>query len=153
MKNSRVALGSTSFKPARKSSRVTCSAPSSSRAAPSVSSGYADRKPRRAIMPTSCPSASRSAPTNPCECSAISLQIDVGRERHGARVDSKNLQPRLRVRNADFDFAIEAARTPQRGIEHLGNIRRADDDDLAARHEAIHQAEKLRHDALFDFAS
>ena len=80
------------------------------------------------------------------------LNIDVRGEWHGARVNLQNLEPRLGVRNADFDFAIEAARTPQRGVKDFGNIGRADDDDLAARHETIHQAEELRHNALFDFA-
>src|SRR5208283_2840099 len=43
-------------------------------------------------------------------------QVDIGRERHGASVNAENLQARLRVRNADFDFAIETAGTPQRRI-------------------------------------
>ena len=80
------------------------------------------------------------------------LKIDVRRERHGARVDLQNLQPRLRVGHADFDFAIEPPGTPQRRIENFGNVGGADDDHLAARHKAIHQAEQLRHHALFDFA-
>src|SRR5882762_1082756 len=67
-------------------------------------------------------------------------------------MDLENLEPRLCVRNTDFDFAIEAARSPQRGVKNLGNIGRANDDDLAARYETIHQAEELRHNALFDFA-
>src|SRR5208337_2544896 len=62
----------------------------------------------------------------------------------------EDLQTCLSIRNANFDFAIEAARTPQRRIQHLGNVGGADDDDLAARDEAVHQAEKLRHDALFN---
>src|SRR5882672_1626993 len=67
-------------------------------------------------------------------------------------MDLENLEPRLGVRNTDFDFAIEAARSPQRGVKDFGNIGRANDDDLAARYETIHQAEELRHNALFDFA-
>src|SRR6478609_5983911 len=82
IKNSRVALGSTSFKPARKSLRVTCSAP-------------------------------RSA-----DAGAVSI----GSERHGARVDFQDLQPRLRVGNSDFNFAIEAPGPPQRRVQNLGNI-------------------------------
>ena len=54
--------------------------------------------------------------------------------------------------HADFDFAIEAPGPPQRRIEHFGNVGGADDDHLAARHEAVHQAEQLRDDALFDLA-
>src|ERR1700691_6563824 len=40
-------------------------------------------------------------------------QIDVGRERHGACVNPENLQARLSIRNADFDFAVESPGTPQ----------------------------------------
>ena len=80
------------------------------------------------------------------------LQIDVRRERHRARVNPENLQPRLRVGHADLDLAIEAAGTPQRRVEHLGNVGRADHDHLAARHEAVHQAEQLRDHALLDLA-
>ena len=79
-------------------------------------------------------------------------QIDVLGERHRARVNLQDLQPRLRVRHADLDLAIEAARPPQRRIEDLGDVGRADDDHLPARDEAVHQAEQLRDDALLDFA-
>src|SRR5258706_529478 len=77
MKNSRVALGSTSFTPARKSSRVTCSAPRSADSSSGMSgfpagSRAAARNRRRVIIPTSWHNASRSAPTKPWECSAIS---------------------------------------------------------------------------------
>ena len=47
------------------------------------------------------------------------LQVDVRAERHRARVNPENLQPRLRVRDADLDLAIEAPGPPQRRIEHL----------------------------------
>ena len=79
-------------------------------------------------------------------------QHDVRSERHRARVDFQNLQPRLRVRHADFDFAIEAAGPAERRIEDFRNVRRAHHDHLAARHESVHQTQKLRYDALFDFA-
>src|SRR5208283_1901505 len=42
--------------------------------------------------------------------------------------------------------------TPQSRVKHLGDVGRTDDDDLAARDKAVHQAEKLRHNALFDLA-
>ncbi len=81
------------------------------------------------------------------------LKIYVIGERHGARVDLENLQTRLIIRHANFDFAIEAAGTPQRGIEDFGNVCRADHNDLATRYKAIHQAEQLRHNAFFHFAN
>src|SRR5579863_5692736 len=81
------------------------------------------------------------------------LQVDVIRERHGASVDAKDLQACLGVRYANFDFAIEATGTPQRRIKHLGNVGRPDDDDLTARHKAVHQTEKLCHNAFLNLAS
>src|SRR5271154_1540865 len=79
-------------------------------------------------------------------------QVDIVSERHGAGMDSKNLQPRLIVGNTDFNLTIEAARTPQRRIKNLRNIGRADHDDLATRHKSVHQAEKLRDPTLFPLA-
>src|ERR1039458_9363842 len=81
------------------------------------------------------------------------LEVDVRGERHGARVDPEDLQPCLSIRNANFDFAIEATGTPQRRVKNLGDVGRTDDDDLAACDKTIHQAEKLRHYALFNLAS
>src|ERR1039458_8638492 len=81
------------------------------------------------------------------------LEIDVRRERHRAGMNPEYLQPRVGIRNADFDFAIEAPGTPQRRVKNLRNVGRPDDDDLAARNKAIHQAEKLCHDPLFDLAA
>ena len=68
------------------------------------------------------------------------LQVDVRRERHGARVDPQDLQPGLSIGNTDFNLAIEATGTPQCRIQNLGDVGRADDDDLTARDKAIHQA-------------
>ena len=80
------------------------------------------------------------------------LKVDVRPERHGARVDLEYLKPGLGVRDADLDFAIEASRASERRIQDLRDVRGADDNDLAARHEAVHQAQELRHDALLDLA-
>src|SRR5262249_5941715 len=59
-------------------------------------------------------------------------QVHVGPERHGARMYPENLQPRLGVRAADLDFAIETAGTAQRWIQDFRNVGRTDDDDLTA---------------------
>ena len=60
------------------------------------------------------------------------FEIDVAGQRHGARVNFKNLQPRLRIGNPDFDFTIEASGTPQRRVKNLGNVGSAHNNDLAA---------------------
>src|SRR5438034_429615 len=73
-------------------------------------------------------------------------------ERHRARVDLEDLKPGLRVRDADLDLAIEASGSSERGIKNLRDVRGADHNHLTARHEAVHQTQKLRHDALLDLA-
>src|ERR1700722_5820241 len=79
-------------------------------------------------------------------------EINVLRQRHSTGVNSQDLQTGLTVGNANFDLAVETARAAERGVENLGDVGGADDDDLAASHKAIHQAKKLGHDPLFDFA-
>jgi hypothetical protein len=49
----------------------------------------------------------------------------------------------LHVRPVDDDLAVEAARTQQRGIEHVGTVRRGDEDDALVRVEAVHLDEQL----------
>src|SRR5258708_8589050 len=40
-------------------------------------------------------------------------QIDVGPERHRARMNPEDLQPRLRVGDADLDLAVESSGAPE----------------------------------------
>ena len=80
------------------------------------------------------------------------LEPDIGCERHGARMDPEDLKPAGRVGHADLDLPIEAARAAQRRVEHLGDIRGADHDHLAACDEPVHQAEQLGDDAFLHFA-
>src|ERR1700675_955668 len=79
-------------------------------------------------------------------------EIDVLRQRHGAGVNSQNLQTRLTVGNANLDFAVESTGAAQCGIENLWNVRRANHNDLAACDKPIHQAKQLGDHTLFDFA-
>src|SRR5579872_926346 len=80
-------------------------------------------------------------------------EVDIGCERHGSRVNSQNLQTRLGVWNTNFNFAIKAARTPQRGIEHLRNVGSTDNNDLTARDKAIHQTEQLRNHSFLNLTN
>ena len=80
------------------------------------------------------------------------VHVHVVRERHVAAVDAQDLAAALRVGRVQADLAVEAARTAQRGIERVGAVRRADDDHLAARAQAVHQREELADDALLDLA-
>jgi len=81
------------------------------------------------------------------------LKIYIIGERHGARVDLENLQTCLIM---GTPISISRSKRPGRrsaGSRTSGMFVRADHDDLPARYEAIHQAEQLRHHALFDFAN
>ena len=65
-----------------------------------------------------------------------------------ARISARPLRSGMR----DLDFPVEAARAAQRGVEVVGDVGGADDDDLAAGLEAVHQCEQLGDDALLDLA-
>src|SRR5579872_2693540 len=80
-------------------------------------------------------------------------EVDIGCERHGSRVNSQNLQTRLGVWNTNFNFAIKAARTPQRRIKHLRNVGSTDNNDLTARDKSIHQTEQLGNHSLFNLTN
>ena len=56
------------------------------------------------------------------------------------------------LRHADRDFTVEAPGAPQGEVDEFRHVGRADDDDFPAAHEAVHQRQELRHDALFHVA-
>ena len=64
-------------------------------------------------------------------------------QRHAAGVDVQNLAPAARVRDADDDFAVESSGAAQGRVECVGQIRRADHDDLAAFLQPVHQGQQL----------
>ena len=70
-------------------------------------------------------------------------EVDVRRHLHLARVDAENLLAAAHVGLVHEHLPIETARAQQRGIEHLGPIRRAHDDDALARVEPVHLGEQL----------
>ncbi len=78
--------------------------------------------------------------------------VHVGGDRHVAKVDLQYLGPAFAVGDADLDFPVEAAGAAQRGVEVVGDVGGADDDDLAAGLEAVHQGEQLGDDAFLDLA-
>ena len=49
----------------------------------------------------------------------------------------------LLVGQLEADRAVEAALAQQRGIEHVGTVRRADDDDALRRREAVDLGQQL----------
>ena len=107
---------------------------------------------RSADIADSRQSAARSAPTNPGVMRASSSRSTSCGERHVAAVDAQDLDAALHVGRVQADLAVEAAGAAQRGIERVGAVRRADDDHLPARAQAVHQRQELADDALLDLA-
>ena len=71
------------------------------------------------------------------------MQIDIGRERHAARVDRQDRLATLPVGAVHRHTAVEAAWAQQRLVEVIGAVGRRDDDHRLARVEAIHLDEQL----------
>lgn len=69
-------------------------------------------------------------------------QVGVGRERLAAGVDLQDLVTPGEVGGVDLDLTVEAARTQQRGVEHVGTVGRGDEDDAAPDVEAVHLDEQ-----------
>ena len=74
---------------------------------------------------------------------ATDLEIDVGRQRHLAHMHLEDFFAAQNIRIGHDDLAVEAARTQQRGVEHVGPVGRRDEDDALVRLEPVHLDEKL----------
>ena len=71
------------------------------------------------------------------------IELDVVGERHRARVDLQDLDAAVLVGRVDGEAAVEAAGAQQRGVEHLGAVRRREHDDALRAREAVHLGEDL----------
>ena len=71
------------------------------------------------------------------------LQVDVGRQRHLAHVHLQDLLAADHVRIRHHDLTVEAARTQQRRIEHVGTVGGGDQDDAFVGLEAVHLDQQL----------
>src|SRR5690606_28854418 len=80
------------------------------------------------------------------------VDVDVLGEGHAARVDREDFAPAVLVRHADDDLPVEAARPAERLVDRVDPVRRADDDDVLPRLQAVHQGEELRDDPSLDLA-
>ncbi len=85
----------------------------------------------------------RSAPVKPGVRLATDAQVDVGGDRLVGAVDAEDLQPALHVGRLDGDLAVEAARTQQGGVEHVGAVGRGDQHHAAVHVEAVHLDQQL----------
>ena len=70
-------------------------------------------------------------------------RVHVRRQRNLAHVDLQDLLAATDVGQRHHDLAVEAARTQQRGVEHVGTVGRGDHDDALARLEAVHLDQHL----------
>ena len=71
------------------------------------------------------------------------LEIDIRRQRHLADVNLQDLLAADDVRIRHHDLTVEAARTQQRGIEHVGPVGGGDQDHAFIGLEAIHLDQQL----------
>ena len=80
------------------------------------------------------------------------LKINVIRELHVLRVDTENLETTSRVGDTDVDFTIESSETTKGGVNGVRSVCGGHNDDVGASLETVHECEKLRNDATFDFS-
>ena len=71
----------------------------------------------------------------------VGVERQVGRE-----VTPEDLRGRPLVGPLDLDLHVEAARPQDRGVDEVFAVRRADDDDVLQRLDAVDLREELRHD-------
>ena len=98
---------------------------------------------RAAVRAASFTMLARSAPEKPGVPRASTLRLTSLGHRHLLRVHAENLFAALDVRAIDDHAAIEAPRTQQRGIKHIGAIGRGDQDDAVVGLEAVHLNQEL----------
>ena len=71
------------------------------------------------------------------------VEIDPGRDRLVVRVHAHDALAPFEIRRVDDDLAVEAAGAQQCGIEHVGSVRRRDEDHAGAHVEAVELDEHL----------
>jgi hypothetical protein len=84
----------------------------------------------------------RSAPTMP-GAGRERAEVDVIGQREGARVDLEDPPPALAIGRLHGHATIEAPGTQERGVEDVGAVRGAEDDDRLGALEAVHLGEDL----------
>jgi hypothetical protein len=69
--------------------------------------------------------------------------IHIVGDRHLLQVHAQDAFPALDVRRVDNDLAVEAARPEKRRVEHVGPVRRGEQDDAVVGFEAVHLDQQL----------
>lgn len=109
-----------------------------------------------ASMPASWQIETISAPEQPSAwvsvCATYELcdlvEVDVGRECHGACAQLEDAAARADVRRPDVHEAVEAPRAQQRRVDAVGAVCRGDHHDVARGVDAVHLGEQARDDAV-----
>ena len=86
---------------------------------------------------------SRSAPEKPGVPRAITDRLTSEFKQDAPHVHAQDRLAAAQVRAVHGDVAVEAARAQHRGVEHVGAVRRRDDDHALVRLEAVHLDEQL----------
>ena len=71
------------------------------------------------------------------------FDVDTGIERHRLGMHTEDLLATDLIGRVDHDASVEAARTQQRGVEHLGTVRGRQHDDAFGAGEPVHLGEDL----------
>ena len=80
-----------------------------------------------------------------------SLGVHVFVQLHVARVNAKDFETTIFVRDTDINFAIEASETTQGRVNGVGAVGGANDDDGRALLQPVHEGQHLTDNATFDF--
>src|SRR3954453_22312633 len=78
------------------------------------------------------------------------LQVEIGVGGHLAGMDAEYVKACLGVREADLDLVVEAARTPERGIQRRRPVGGGYDADSPQIIESVHEGEELGDEGGFE---
>jgi hypothetical protein len=81
--------------------------------------------------------------THPRRALGEHLDLDVVADRDLPQMHAQDAFAPLDVRRVNDDLPVEAARTEQRGVEHIRTVRRGQQDHAVVRLEAVHLDEQL----------
>ena len=98
---------------------------------------------RAAVSAASLTRFIRSAPEKPGVPRAMVFRLISGAKRHLADVNLEDLFAADDIRIRNHHLAVEAARTQQRGIEHVGTVGRGNQDDALIGFETVHLDQQL----------
>lgn len=79
-------------------------------------------------------------------------EVHIGSQLHVLGVNAQNLETACLIGDTDVDFTIKAASASEGWVDRVGSVGGANDDDLAATFDTVHQSQKLGDNTLLRFA-